>query len=82
MVVPQESTYEIQDKVFVFALSDSNKVVSKPLAITGKTTNYYFVEGVKPGEKIVFSGIGNLKDGMIISPESMSADSLLKAKPL
>lgn len=83
LVVPQEATYEIQDKIFVFALSDSNKVVSKPITITGKTTNYYFVDnGVKPGERIVFSGINNLKDGMAISPEPMSADSLLKAKPL
>lgn len=83
LIVPQEATYEIQDKVFVFALADSNKVVSKPITITGKTTNYYFVENsVKPGERIVFSGIGSLKDGLVISPELMSSDSLLKAKPL
>jgi membrane fusion protein (multidrug efflux system) len=83
LAVPQEATYEIQDKVFVFAIGDSNKVVSKPITITGKTTNYYFVEnGVKPGERIVFSGIGNLKDGMVIAPDPLSTDSLLKAKPL
>ena len=83
IVVPQEATFEIQDKVFVFALGDSNKVVSKPLAISGKTANYYFVSsGVNAGEKIVFSGIGNLRDGMAIVPQAMSADSLLKAKPL
>ena len=83
LVVPQESTFEIQDKVFVFALGDSNKVISKPIVISGKTAAYYFVEsGVKAGEKIVFSGVGNLKDGMVIVPQPMSADSLLKAKPL
>jgi membrane fusion protein (multidrug efflux system) len=83
LVVPQEATYEIQDKVFVFALGDSNKVISKPLTITGKTTNYYFVEnGVKAGEKIVYAGLGTIKDGMVISPEPISSDSLLKAKPL
>lgn len=83
LVVPQEATYEIQDKVFVFALTDSNKVISKPITITGRTTNYYFIDkGVKPGEKIVFSGLGNLRDGMAIAPEPMSTDSLLKAKPL
>ncbi|NML21731.1 efflux RND transporter periplasmic adaptor subunit [Pseudoflavitalea sp. G-6-1-2] len=83
ILVPQEATFEIQDKVFVFALGDSNKVVSKPLAITGKTANYYFVSsGVNAGEKIVFSGIGNLRDGMAIVPQAISADSLLKVKPL
>lgn len=83
LVVPQEATFEIQDKVFVFTLADSNKVVSKPLAISGKTANYYFVSsGVTAGEKIVFSGVGNLRDGMVIVPQPISADSLLKAKPL
>jgi len=82
-VVPQEATFEIQDKVFVFALGDSNKVVSKPIVISGKTANYYFVEnGVKAGEKIVFSGTGNLRDGMAIVPKPMSSDSLFKVKPL
>ncbi|MFC0772899.1 efflux RND transporter periplasmic adaptor subunit [Terrimonas alba] len=83
LVVPQESTFEIQDKVFVFAVGDSNKVVSKPIVVSGKTANYYFVEsGLSAGEKIVFSGTGNLKDGMAIAPQLLSTDSLLKAKPL
>jgi membrane fusion protein (multidrug efflux system) len=83
LVVPQEATYEIQDKVFVFALNDSNKVISKPIVISGKTANYYFAEsGVQNGEKIVLSGIANLRDGMVIIPQPASVDSLLKVKPL
>lgn len=83
LVVPQEATFEIQDKVFVFAVGDSNKVVSKPIAISGKTNAYYFVEsGVVEGEKIVFAGTGNLRDGMVIVPQPVSMDSLFKAKPL
>lgn len=83
LVVPREATFEIQDKVFVFAVGDSNKVVSKPIVVTGKTANYYFVEsGVQAGEKIVFAGGGNLQDGMAIQPQLISADSLLKVKPL
>jgi membrane fusion protein (multidrug efflux system) len=83
LIVPQEATFEIQDKVFVYTVADSNKVVSKPIAVAGKTSNYYFVSGgVKAGEKIVLSGTGNLKDGAVIAPQMVSADSLLKAKPL
>jgi membrane fusion protein (multidrug efflux system) len=83
LVVPIEATFEVQDKVFVFAVGDSNKVASKPITVSGKTTNYYFVtDGVKAGDKIVFSGVGNLQDGAVIVPQPMSADSLLKVKPL
>jgi membrane fusion protein (multidrug efflux system) len=83
VVVPIESTFDVQDKVFVYVVGDSNKVASRPITISGKTTNYYFVlNGLKPGEKIVFSGAGNLQDGMPILPQPIPADSLLKAKPL
>ncbi|HKO80775.1 MAG TPA: efflux RND transporter periplasmic adaptor subunit [Chitinophagaceae bacterium] len=83
LVVPQEATFEIQDKVFVFAVGDSNKVASKPITVAGRTAHYYFVDGgVQAGEKIVFSGTGTLQDGMVIVPQPISTDSLLKAKPL
>jgi membrane fusion protein (multidrug efflux system) len=83
LIVPQDATFEIQDKVFVFAVNDSNKVVSKPISVSGKTANYYFVaKGVAPGEKIVYSGTGNLRDGASIIPQPISTDSLFKARPL
>ena len=82
-IIPQEATFEIQDKTFVFVLGDSNKVMSKPIVIAGKTAAYYFVEsGVQAGDKIVFTGTGNLKDGMAIVPQPLPMDSLMKAKPL
>jgi membrane fusion protein (multidrug efflux system) len=82
-VVPQEATYELQDKVFVFALSDSNKVVSSPITIAGKSGNYYLVKnGVKSGDKIVYSGLDRLQDGAVIQPQAISMDSVLKLHPL
>jgi membrane fusion protein, multidrug efflux system len=83
LVIPQEATFELQDKICVYTLSDSNKVLTRPIKISGKTSGYYFVEGgFKPGEKIVYSGMGNLADGMLIQPQLLSTDSLLKVKPM
>lgn len=83
VVVPQEATFELQDKVFVFAVSDSNKVSSIPITISGKSGNYYLVDkGIKAGDKIVFSGLDRLQEGAVITPQPLSLDSLLKAKPL
>jgi membrane fusion protein (multidrug efflux system) len=83
LVIPQEATFEIQDKIFVFAVGDSNKVASKPIIVAGKTPGYYFVaSGVNAGERIVYTGTGNLKEGMVIVPQLISTDSLLRAKPL
>jgi RND family efflux transporter, MFP subunit len=83
ITIPQEATFEIQDKVFVYTVGDSNKVASKPISVAGKTANYYFIsDGLKAGEKIVLSGTGALKDGAVITPQPVSADSVLKSKPL
>ncbi|PZP49641.1 MAG: efflux transporter periplasmic adaptor subunit [Pseudopedobacter saltans] len=82
ILVPQESTFEIQDKVFVFAVGDSNKVESRPITISGQTAHYYFVsKGVNSGEKIVYVGTGNLHDGVQIKPLPFASDSLVKARP-
>jgi membrane fusion protein (multidrug efflux system) len=83
IAIPQEATFEIQDKVFVYTVADSNKVASRPITIAGKTNNQYFVSsGLNPGEKIVLSGTGNLKDGAVITPQPVSADSVFKSKTL
>ena len=81
--VPQTSTYEIQDRVFVFVVGDSSKVVGRQLHIVGKTTDYYLVDkGVQPGDKIVFAGMDRLTDGAVISPQLLSTDSLFKVMPI
>jgi len=83
VVVPQEATYDMQDKTFAFIVADSNKVASVPITISTKTGNYYLVaKGVKAGDKIVFSGVDKLQDGNVIQPQLISMDSILKIKPL
>ncbi|MBD3583851.1 efflux RND transporter periplasmic adaptor subunit [Flavobacterium selenitireducens] len=70
VLVPQEATIEIQDKIFVFAVDKSNKVSKQPINVSGKTNTSYLVEsGVKPGDRIVFKGFENLQEGSQIKPE-------------
>ncbi|ASK30545.1 efflux transporter periplasmic adaptor subunit [Chryseobacterium sp. T16E-39] len=83
LVIPQESTFEIQDKTYVYVLGKDKKVTSKPITISGKTESYYFISGgLSVGDKIVYQGLGNLKDGATIQPKAVSSDSIFKARPL
>lgn len=83
LLVPQQATFELQDKIFAYTVGDSNKVMGIPLTVTGTSGRYYMVsKGVKSGDKIVYEGIGRLADGMIIKPKLLSADSLMKAETL
>jgi membrane fusion protein (multidrug efflux system) len=81
ILVPQESTYELQEKIFVYTLADSNKVKSKAITVAGRSgTSYLVKDGVKSGDKIVFTGISNLRDGMTITPQPVPDDSLRLGK--
>jgi membrane fusion protein (multidrug efflux system) len=83
VVIPQEATFELQDKVFIFQVSDSNKVSSVPITVSSSSGNYYLVEkGLASGISIVYAGFGRLQDGMQIHPEKISMDSLLKVRPM
>lgn len=78
LLVPQQATYELQDKIYVFAIADSNKVVSKQITINGKSEgNYIVTNGVTNGETIVYSGLQRLHDGAVITPQNISLDSVL-----
>jgi len=68
--VPQSATIEVQDKVFVFAVADSNKVKKTAITIVGKSGNDYLIkDGLKVGDQIVLSGFDHLQDGAVIHPE-------------
>jgi membrane fusion protein (multidrug efflux system) len=70
LVVPESATVELQDKVFVFSVADSNKVKKSPITIIGKSGNNYLVkDGIKAGDQIVLSGFDHLQEGTVIHPE-------------
>jgi membrane fusion protein (multidrug efflux system) len=74
LIVPQSATIELQDKVFVFALADSNKVKKQSITIIGKSGGNYLVkDGVKAGDQIVLSGIDHLQEGAVIQPQKTVA---------
>ncbi|GAA4304664.1 efflux RND transporter periplasmic adaptor subunit [Compostibacter hankyongensis] len=83
VMVPQAATYEIQDKTFVFEVAEGNRVSGQPITISGSSGSYYLVTGgVKEGDKIVYTGLDRLKDGMQIIPQPLAMDSLIQTNPL
>jgi membrane fusion protein (multidrug efflux system) len=71
LMVPISATIDQQDKIFVYLLGDSNIVKRQAIIIAGKADTRYIVqEGLKPGDKIVTTGIGTLAEGTRITIES------------
>lgn len=70
LVIPQDATLEIQDKIFVFLVDNKNAVTKQPVIVSGKSgTNYLVKEGIKTGDRIVTKGFESLPDGAVIVPE-------------
>ncbi len=81
LIVPESATIEMQDKVFVFTLADSNKVKKSPINIIGKSgTDYLVKDGIKAGDQIVLSGIDHLQEGTVIHPEKSTDKPTVVAK--
>ena len=83
IIIPQEATFETQDKIFVFEVNDSNKVAARLVNVSSRAGNYYVVsKGLSEGDNIVYAGLGRLQDGVKINPQKISLDSLVKISPL
>ena len=80
ILVPQSSTIEVQDKMFVYTVDAGNKVSKTPITVLATSgTNYLVKEGVKSGDKIVFDGIDKLKEGEVIKPEKLKEEPIKTA---
>lgn len=78
--VPQAATLEMQDKVFVYQVADSNKVVRRILDLAGRSEDNFIVrDGVKKGDKIVTAGIETLMEGAVIKPAAGTKDTVAPA---
>lgn len=77
LLVPAAATIEMQDKVFVYAVGDSNRVRRRAITIQGKNgANYLVSEGVKNGDRIVLQGVDHLQEGQIIQPTTPAPASV------
>ncbi|MCR4965637.1 MAG: efflux RND transporter periplasmic adaptor subunit [Bacteroidales bacterium] len=67
IVIPQESTYDIQDKVYVVKVVDG-KAVSTIIQVENQNDgkNYVITSGLKVGDLIVAKGSSYIKEGTLI----------------
>lgn len=81
LVIPQESTFQQQEKTFVYTVAEDTTAVSQAIGIKGTADNLYIVDsGVEEGTTIVGKGVGKLRGGMPIKPQEVPFDSI--AKPI
>lgn len=71
LIIPQNATFEVQDKKFVCLLNDSNVVSNREIKVLAQSDgeNYIVTDGLVVGDRIVIEGVGvSVKNGMQITP--------------
>jgi len=80
VIVPQNVTYELQDKRFVFAVDKQNKVKNVAITVMENTPGQFYIVtgGLQSGDRIIAEGANNIKDGRAVKPVEVSAESVYK----
>ena len=75
IVIPQEATYELQNRMFVYRVVDG-KTKATPVTLFPQNNGreYIVEEGISDGDTIIAEGAGLLKEGIIVNSKLSPAD--------
>jgi membrane fusion protein (multidrug efflux system) len=81
IIIPQKSTFELQDKIYVYVVDKNNVVKSRLIHVGQKLSNIYVVEsGLSADDKIVYEGIQSVKENEAIQTTYITANAALSNK--
>lgn len=68
--VPQNATFELQNKKLIYVVGEDDKVKPTPVEVVTSIEKDFIVKsGLKEGDRIVTAGANKLQDGMQITPQ-------------
>lgn len=86
VIIPQEATVQVQDKIFVYIVGSDNKVKYTAIKVNPQDDgiNYIVTDGLHSGDRYVCKGITKLTDGEQIKPltEQQYEEKIEKAEKL
>jgi len=80
IVIPQNVTYQLQDKRFAYVVDNQNKIKNVPIGVMDNTPGQFYIvtDGLRSGDKIVIESVSNIKDGTEIKPVDADAAAVYK----
>lgn len=83
IIIPQKSTFEIQENNYVFTIDKNNVVSTKSIKILQRLPHLYVIEsGLSTNDKILYEGIQNVKQGDKINSNFIALNKLLSASQI
>ena len=78
ILVPQRSTFEIQDFTYVYTVDEEGKVSVRSFEPLSRHGAYYVTKDLPDNTLIVYEGVQQVSDGMVITPEIVDAETVRK----
>lgn len=75
VLVPQQSTFTVQDKNYVFILGEKNIAQAKSFRVVDRYEKYFIARDLEEGQKIIIEGLQQLRDGAPIKPKLVPSDT-------
>jgi membrane fusion protein (multidrug efflux system) len=77
MLVPQQSTFEIQEHLFVYVVNEKNVVEQRKIVPQMRLADMYVIkEGLSATDKVLYDGVQLVKEGDSIIPELRAANQI------
>ncbi|MCS6807475.1 MAG: efflux RND transporter periplasmic adaptor subunit [Bacteroidota bacterium] len=77
MLIPQKSTFEVQDQLFVFVVKPDSTLEQRNIRILFRLPHYFVVQsGLNVDDIILYEGVQNVKSGDKVSPYLLPPDSV------
>lgn len=81
VLIPQKSTFEIQENIYLFLVTADNTVRQQQITPIARLPHFYIIEeSLTNDEKIVYEGIQRVKVGDKIIPETLSFSAIIDSK--
>ncbi len=78
VVIPQRATFEILAKRYAFVVDEDHLVHQREISILAEQEDIFILrEGLQPGEKIIFEGIRQVRDGDRVQYEFRDPEDVL-----
>ena len=83
LIIPQKSTYEVLDKIYVYVVDANNVIKSKNIKIKQKLSNLYIIEsGIDATDKILLEGIQSVKEDDKVKIKFVNPNQVIKSLQL
>jgi membrane fusion protein (multidrug efflux system) len=70
IMIPQRCITELQGRYSVMVINSENKIEMREVKVGPKISNFWVItEGLAPGEKIIYEGLQNVREGVQVTTE-------------